>query len=183
MTTDALTGGNGLVEDVAELVGCESPSRDLDAVQRCADVVEALALRRIGSAPHRVMVGDRVHLRWTFGRPRVVLLGHLDTVWPLGTLARWPFERDGDRLTGPGVFDMKAGLVQLFAALQSLDDLDGVGVLVTSDEEIGSTSSQRLIEDTCRGAAAALVLEPSAGGALKVARKSSTKIGPKLNER
>ena len=160
-----------LVADVAELVGCESPSRDVDAIAKCADLVEALAVRRIGQAPERVMVGDRVHLRWQFGRPRVVLLGHLDTVWPLGTLARWPFERDGDRLTGPGVFDMKGGLVQLFAALQSLDALDGITVLVNSDEEIGSLSSQQLIEDTCRGARAVLVLEPSADGALKVARK------------
>jgi glutamate carboxypeptidase len=162
---------DALVDDIAELVTCESPSSDLAAVSRCADIVETLALRRIGVAPERVFVGDRVHLRWQFGRPRVVLLGHLDTVWPIGTLARWPFERAGDRMTGPGVFDMKTGLVQLFGALQTLDDLDGIGVLVTSDEEIGSTSSQQLIEDTCRGADAALVLEPSADGALKIARK------------
>src|SRR6185312_8008389 len=84
---------------------------------------------------------------------------------------RWPFTIDGDRMTGPGVFDMKSGLVQTFAALQAQDNLDGVAVLVTSDEEIGSTSSQQLIEDTCRGARAALVLEPSADGALKIARK------------
>ena len=160
-----------LVADVEELVACESPSKDLDAVAKCADLVEALAVRRIGRAPERVLVGDRVHLRWQFGRPRIVLLGHLDTVWPIGTLGRWPFERDGDRLTGPGVFDMKGGLVQLFAALQSLDDLDGIAILVTSDEEIGSLSSQALIEETCRDASAALVLEPSAGGALKIARK------------
>jgi glutamate carboxypeptidase len=167
MSTDAL------VEDIAELVTCESPSSDLAAVARCADIVEALAVRRIGTAAERVPVGERVHLRWQFGRPRVVLLGHLDTVWPMGTLARWPFERDRDRdrMTGPGVFDMKTGLVQLFAALQTLDDLDGIAVLVTSDEEIGSTSSQRLIEDTARGTAAALVLEPSSDGALKIARK------------
>jgi glutamate carboxypeptidase len=167
-----------LVADVEELVTCESPSSDLSAVAKCADLVEALAVRRIGHAPERVMVGDRVHLRWQFGRPRVVLLGHLDTVWPLGTLARWPFEREGDRLSGPGVFDMKGGLVQLFAALQSLqsgqpsrDDLDGIAILVTSDEEIGSQSSQQLIEETCRDARAVLVLEPSLNAALKIARK------------
>ena len=165
MSTDAL------VDDIAELVSCESPSGDLAAVARCADIVEALAVRQIGTAPERVLVGERVHLRWQFGRPRVVLVGHLDTVWPMGTLARWPFERDGDRITGPGVFDMKTGIVQMFAALQTLDDLEGIAVLVTSDEEIGSTSSQQLIEDTARGAAAALVLEPSSDGALKIARK------------
>ena len=170
MTSSSSTAEQ-LFGDVAELVECESPSRDVDAVAKCADLVEALAVRRIGVAPERVVVGDRVHLRWQFGTPRIVLLGHLDTVWPVGTLSRWPFERDGDRITGPGVFDMKAGLVQLFAALESLDDLDGIAVVVNSDEEIGSLSSQQLIEETCRGSRAALVLEPSADGALKVARK------------
>lgn len=159
------------LEDIATLVDCESPSADLDAVARCADEVAALGQRRIGVAPERIDIGGRVHLRWQFGTPRVVLLGHFDTVWPMGTLARWPFQVAGDRMTGPGVFDMKAGLVQLFAALASLDDLDGVAVLATSDEEIGSGSSQALIEDTCRGVRAALVLEPSADGALKIARK------------
>jgi glutamate carboxypeptidase len=169
--TRVLPTDEEFVDDVAELVRCESPSRDLDGVVQCAERVEALAVRRIGTGPEWVNVDDRVHLRWQFGEPRIVLLGHLDTVWPVGTLARWPFERDGDRMTGPGVFDMKGGLVQLFAALQSLEDMDGIAVLVTSDEEIGSPSSQQLIEDTCRGARAALVLEPSADGALKVARK------------
>jgi glutamate carboxypeptidase len=171
MTTAPGESVDELVADVEELVTCESPSKDLDAVAKCAELVEALAVRRIGRAPERILVGERVHLRWQFGRPRIVLLGHLDTVWPLGTLGRWPFDRDGDRLTGPGVFDMKGGLVQLFAALALLDDLDGIAILVTSDEEIGSLSSQSLIEQTCRDARAALVLEPSANGALKIARK------------
>jgi glutamate carboxypeptidase len=162
---------SGLVDDLAELVSCESPSSDLTAVARCADVVDALARHRIGTKAERIDVSGRVHLRWQFGRPRVVLVGHFDTVWPLGTLARWPFEIDGDRITGPGVFDMKLGLVQLFAVLQGLDDLDGIAVVATSDEEIGSTTSQQLIEDTARGARAALVLEPSSDGALKTARK------------
>jgi glutamate carboxypeptidase len=161
----------GLLDDIGELVSCESPSGDVDAVTRCADLVDELALRRIGTKSERVVVAGRPHLRWQFGTPRVVLVGHLDTVWPVGTLARWPFEVDGDRMTGPGVFDMKTGLVQLFAALQAQDDLDGIAILVTSDEEVGSTTSQELIETTCRGARAALVLEPSADGALKVARK------------
>jgi len=100
-----------------------------------------------------------------------VLLGHLDTVWPLGTLARWPFAISDDRVTGPGVFDMKAGIVQLFAALQSLAALDGVAVLVTTDEEIGSPTGEQVVVETCRDAAAVLVLEPSADGALKISRK------------
>src|SRR3954451_19114639 len=157
--------------DLESLVSVESPSTDLVALARCAEVVAALGERALQAAPERVATGERVHLRWQFGRPRVVLLGHFDTVWPLGTLERWPFEVDGDRVTGPGVFDMKAGIVQMFSALSVLDDLDGVAVVLNSDEEIGSTTSQQLIEDTCRGTRAALVLEPSSDGALKVARK------------
>ena len=160
-----------LVDDLAELVDCESPSDDLAATGRCVDVVAALLRRRLGLTAEIIDVDGRKHLRAGAGTPRVVLLGHIDTVWPLGTLARWPFSVDGDRATGPGVFDMKAGIVQLVAALDRLDDHDGVSVLLTTDEEIGSTSSQELIENTCRGAAAVLVLEPSADGALKVARK------------
>jgi glutamate carboxypeptidase len=171
--TGGILGGevSGLLDDVAELVSCESPSGDVEAVSRCADLVDELALRRIDVKAERVVVQGRPHLRWQFGTPRVVLVGHLDTVWPVGTLARWPFEIDGERMTGPGVFDMKTGLVQMFAALQAQGDLDGVAILITSDEEVGSTTSQELIEATCRGARAALVLEPSADGALKIARK------------
>lgn len=160
-----------LLADVQELVAVESPSADLAAIARCADVVRDVGRRYIDTDPERILVGERVHLRWQFGQPRVVLIGHFDTVWPMGTLDRWPIEIDGDRITGPGVFDMKAGLVQLFAALAALESLDGVAILATSDEEIGSTTSQALIEDTARGARAALVLEPSADGALKIARK------------
>jgi glutamate carboxypeptidase len=160
-----------LVAELAELVSCESPSNDLTALSRCADVVDALGARRLGARAERIEVNGQIHLRWQFGTPRVLLLGHYDTVWPVGTLARWPFEIDGDRLTGPGVFDMKAGLVQTFAALESLDSLDGIAVVVTSDEEVGSVTSQQLVEDTARGARAVLVTEPSADGALKIARK------------
>jgi glutamate carboxypeptidase len=112
-------------------------------------------------------------LRWRFGAAptKVVLIGHLDTVWPLGTLAELPFDvRDGIA-RGPGSFDMKSGLVMALHALAALDDRDGVTLLVNSDEEIGSLTSRALVEDTARGARAALVLEPSVDGALKTARK------------
>ncbi|MHB8452643.1 MAG: M20 family metallopeptidase, partial [Mycobacteriales bacterium] len=156
----------------AALVECESPSEDCAATARCADVVADLGATVLGNPPERLSVDGRTHLRWVVpGEPSVLLLGHLDTVWPLGTLARWPFAVDRDRASGPGVFDMKAGLVQLFATLGQLDDLTGIRVLVTSDEELGSPTSRKLVEDTARGARAALVLEPSAGGALKTARK------------
>lgn len=163
-------------EDLAGLVAAESPSADLVALARCADVVAELGRRCTGVAPERVVVADRPHLQWRFGGGpvRVVLVGHFDTVWPVGTLARWPFTVDGGRCTGPGVVDMKGGLVVLFhalAALATVADLDGVAVVCNSDEEIGSPTSQALIEHTATGAAGALILEGSAEGRLKIARK------------
>ncbi len=159
------------VELVERLVSVESPSADLDATARCADELIAIARDHTDATAERVVVDGRTHLRWTSGPTRVVLLGHLDTVWPRGTLARWPFSIDGDRMTGPGVFDMKTGLVQMLAAVRDLPSAAGVTMLVTSDEEIGAPTSQQLIEDTCREARAVLVLEPSIDGALKIARK------------
>ena len=102
----------------------------------------------------------------------MLVLGHHDTVWPLGSLATHPWSVEGGVVRGPGCFDMKAGLAMAFHALADLDDRDGVTLLVTGDEEIGSPTSRALIEEEAREASAALVLEASAdGGALKTARK------------
>jgi glutamate carboxypeptidase len=156
-----------MTEDLAELVAVESPSTDETATTASAEAVAALGARLLGAAPDRA--GN--HLTWSHGATAVLLIGHHDTVWPVGTLARWPFSVDGDRATGPGCFDMKAGLVQMFHALAELENIDGITVVVNADEEVGSPSSQGLIRDAVSGATAALVCEPSAGGALKIARK------------
>lgn len=160
-----------MLTDLEALVAVESPSDDLEATAACAQHTQALVQRLLGADAQRVEVGGRVHLRWTFGRPRVLLLGHIDTVWPLGTGARWPFAVADGKATGPGAFDMKAGVVQGLHALTTLDSLDGVCLLLTTDEEIGSPTSRELIEDSARDVAATLVLEPSAAGALKTSRK------------
>lgn len=158
--------------ELAALVEQESFSSDLPALHSCADLVAELGAQALGHAPRRLELEGRPHLLWSgSGTGDVLVLGHFDTVWPTGTLDGWPFAVDGDLATGPGVFDMKAGIVQMFAALRVLTSLEGVAVLLTSDEEIGAPSSRGLIEDTARGCRAVLVPEPSAAGALKTARK------------
>src|SRR3954453_9814552 len=134
-----------LLADLRALVEVESPSDDVAATERCADVAAQLGEAALGRPPRWVTSGDRRHLLWAADPVRVLVLGHLDTVWPLGTLDRWPFTVDGERATGPGVFDMKAGVTQLLLGLAGLDAPE-VAVLLTTDEEIGSPASRALIE-------------------------------------
>lgn len=160
--------------DLRELVECESPSADHAAVARSADVVTRIGTARLGVAPERIVLAGVTHLRWRLGTgpSKVLLVGHHDTVWPTGTLAVRPFSVEAGVVRGPGCFDMLTGLVMAFHALASLDDVDGVTLLVTGDEELGSPTSRGLVEDEARLASAALVLEASAdGGALKTERK------------
>ncbi|GGS68751.1 M20 family metallopeptidase [Nonomuraea spiralis] len=164
-----------MIEDLEELVLCESFSRDLEAVARSAEVVAEMGARHLGTRPEFLVIDGVTHLRWTFGTPRVLLLGHHDTVWPIGTLATHPWSVVDGVARGPGVFDMKAGLVQTFHALAGLGSLDGVTLLITGDEELGSITSAPLIADTARGLAATFVMEASAdGGALKTSRKGTS---------
>ncbi len=163
-----------LLADLEALVTCESPSADLEAVTASADLVAQVGSRRLGAEPERIVLDGRTHLRWRFGSSpsRVLVLGHHDTVWPIGSLAIHPFTCIDGVLRGPGCFDMKAGVVMAFHAIAALRDREGVTLLVTGDEEIGSPTSRSLIEDEACGRAAALVLEASAdGGALKTERK------------
>ncbi|MGC4943322.1 M20 family metallopeptidase [Kribbella sp. DT2] len=163
-----------MLADLETLVTCESPSSDLAAVARSADVVARLGAERLGSKPSYEVVDGRTHLRWKFGDgpSRVLVLGHHDTVWQLGSLDTHPFVVADGVIRGPGCFDMKTGLVMAFHALSALPSLDGVTLLVTGDEELGSPSSRALIEVEAAGCAAALVLEASADdGALKLERK------------
>jgi glutamate carboxypeptidase len=165
-----------MIDAVEALVTVESPSEDVDA---CAAVAQTAVGILEGWLPEPARVEEhngRPAWRWGPKHPRVLLLGHLDTVWPLGTLARLPFSNDGERLRGPGVFDMKAGIVQGWAAmaLAGITEQSGVGMLLTTDEEIGSHASRSLIASASSGAQAVLVLEPSADGALKTARKGTS---------
>jgi glutamate carboxypeptidase len=163
-----------MLEALDALVSVETPSSDAAALHAGAAAMADVSERVLGVRPAVTDASGKPFLVWRFGGeapPTVLLVGHLDTVWPAGTLARWPFTVDGERATGPGAFDMKAGLVQGLFALSTLDDLDGVAMVVNADEEIGSLGSRQHIERAAADAGAALVLEPAAGGALKTARK------------
>lgn len=163
-----------MVSDLRRLVEVESPSRCVEAIRASADMLVELIAERLGERPELVdgAAGPHVHLRRADGVARVLVVGHHDTVFPLGTLTRRPFAVVDGRATGPGVFDMKGGIVQAIHAVASLADRSGVELLFTADEEVGSATSRQLIEERAQACGAALVLEPSAdGGALKTGRK------------
>ena len=166
-----------MLADLEKLVLCESFSADHAAVARSAEVVGALGTTLLGTAPETIAIDGVTHLRWIFGTPRVLLVGHHDTVWPIGSLRKHPWSVTDGIARGPGVLDMKAGLVQMLHALASLPSPDGVCVLVSGDEEIGSATSRELVEEAARACRAAFVLEASADeqGALKTARKGTSR--------
>jgi glutamate carboxypeptidase len=163
------------LDDLRSLVEVESPSLDLPAMERSAATLAALIERRLGRGAELVAGAAGPHVLWpSEGPARVLIVGHHDTVFPAGALAARPFTVDGDRVTGPGVFDMKGGIVQAIHAVAALDDRTGIELLFTADEEVGSGTSRTLIEERARAAGAVLVLEPSAdGGALKTGRKGT----------
>ena len=164
-----------MLEDLELLVNTESPSRDVARLAESAQVIASIMQRRLGR-PATIVPGDAgPHVHWSGGGdPRVLLLGHHDTVFPVGTCAERPFAVSDGMATGPGVFDMKAGIVLAVHAVADLADSSGVEILITSDEEVGSATSRALVEQRALACGAVLVLEPSAdGGALKTARKGT----------
>ncbi|GAA1810738.1 M20 family metallopeptidase [Nesterenkonia flava] len=169
-----------MLEDIRRLVEVESPSEDLEAVARGAAEVAALAVERLGAEPETLTIDGVPHLRLRFGadNPKVVLVNHQDTVWPLGTLERKPFTHDDGVLRGPGVFDMLTGVVMSLHAAAILKDaghsLEGLSILVTGDEEVGSVTSRELLQEEVAGARAAFVMESAAAGAYKIARKGTS---------
>jgi glutamate carboxypeptidase len=163
------------VGQLAELVAMESPPGSIPHLTSCADLLADWGRAALGRPAQRVVRDGLPHLLWSVPDQRVLLLGHFDTVWPAGTIDEWPFAVDGDTATGPGVCDMKAGIVQMLTALELLPDTSRIGVLLTCDEETGSVSSRPLIEREARRSGAVLVCEASnPDGALKVARKGGS---------
>ena len=174
-----------LVELVSQLVRYESPSDDKAAVDACVALAAARAKRLGGRVKLHRQHGFGNVLEARFG-PRkpadredsvkpILLLGHLDTVWPLGTLNTMPCRLSGGRLWGPGTLDMKAGAAMALTALEMLAEARllrrEIVLLLTGDEEIGSPVSRPVIEALARTCAAVYVLEPAQGLACKTARK------------
>ena len=182
---------NGLVSDIREdlpqalqlleqMVMMESPSFDKPLVDAFARFV-ASRFSELGGKAEIIPAerfGDQIIVRFGPADTQpILLLGHTDTVFSTGEIQKRPFQSNGERATGPGVFDMKGGILLMWLALRSLGRRtaglqSSVTVLLTSDEEVGSNASRALIETEARRAKAVLVLEPSLpGGVLKTARK------------
>lgn len=167
-----------MLDTLVSLVAIESPTGDKAAVDRCG----AALAERLQDAGGRVQVlprdsaGDHLLAEFGCGDRQVLLLGHFDTVWDVGTLERMPIVLRDGRLRGPGVYDMKAGLVigmtAARALLEAAPPRHRIVLLFTSDEETGSHSSRAVIEEEARRSDAVLVLEPAlASGAVKTSRK------------
>jgi len=180
-----------MVEFLKTLVRLESPSDVANAQAPVLDVLQR-AFQDLDYHTIRIPVrqfGGHLYARPPRPEPRrkprswQLLIGHCDTVWPLGTLDRMPISENGNILRGPGVYDMKAGLVEIVFALKAIRDLNltpevGPVVFINSDEEVGSRESSRYLKALARRADRALVLEPSLGpsGKLKTARKGVGKF-------
>ncbi|MFI8462085.1 M20 family metallopeptidase [Kitasatospora sp. NPDC085464] len=186
LSTRARTLAGAVRRRCADLARIESPSGDAPRLDALAEELAA-GFRATGATARREPgpAGDHLVLEWE-GRdeslPHLLIVGHHDTVWPVGTLADWPVAEQDGRLTGPGVVDMKGGLAILEGALALLADLGErphrtVRLVVVSDEEVGSPDGRRLVERQLRGAAAVLGLEPPhPDGRLKTARRGSTRV-------
>jgi len=171
-----------MLERLRKLVEIESPSGDKAAVNRAADVVAAWCAELGGRVKRHKQKEHGDLLEISFGPVKrkekpVLLLGHLDTVWEMGTLAKMPWREDRKKIYGPGVYDMKSGVMMALTAVAALQDCGGLKtptvLLLVSEEEIGSPVSRPMTEKIARTCSAAFVMEPAQGlhGAYKTARK------------
>ena len=173
-----------MVHLLKQIVALESPTDNKTAVDACVDFV-GKELRKVGcritSHPQKdigaLTVAEFAPARTKDADDEILVLTHLDTVWPVGQIAKMPFYVQGHRLHGPGVLDMKAGVVMVLTALRALHGLNlkpqkRITVFVNSAEETGSAAATELIRKLARRASLVLCLEPSLpGGALKLERK------------
>jgi glutamate carboxypeptidase len=159
--------------DIQRLVECESPTEDLAACNQVVDLAVEIANKLLKTPATKINESGRPVFWWGAKNPKIVLLCHLDTVWPKGSFQpTWKIE--ADTATGPGVFDMKAGFIQALYAISQINGAqDNVALVATTDEETGSATSKELIERLAKTAQAVLVFEASLDGKVKTGRKGT----------
>jgi glutamate carboxypeptidase len=164
---------NPMLAAIEALVRCESPSEDIEACRNVVRLASDISTRVLGVPAQIKEIEGRPVFWWGSDTPEILILAHLDTVWPHGSYSPL-WEVNGDVVRGPGVFDMKAGFVQALFALKDIAGAaDRVALVATTDEEIGSFASRKLIMDLSSEASAVLVLEASLDGKVKTGRKGT----------
>ncbi len=162
------------IADIQRLVECQSPTEDLAACTKVIDLAVEIANKVLSTPAKAITENGRPVFWWGAENPKIVLLCHLDTVWPHNSFDPiWKIE--GDNAKGPGVFDMKAGFVQAMYAVKEIAGAENqVALVATTDEETGSASSKGLIERLAKGAQAVLVFESAIDGKVKTGRKGTS---------
>ena len=160
------------------LVKLESPTEDLDACHEVVRLASDIATRILGTPAEIREINGRPVFWWGANEPDIVVLAHLDTVWPKGSFTPL-WKVDGTKVSGPGIFDMKAGFIQ---ALYAMKGITGSAALIaTTDEETGSATSKEFIKDISSRAKAVLVLEASLNGMVKTGRKGTAMYQVKIH--
>jgi len=161
------------LSDIQRLVECESPTEDLAACGEVITLAVEIANKLLNNKAEQITENGRPVFWWGTKNPKILLLCHLDTVWPTGSFTP-TWQINGDKATGPGVFDMKTGFIQALYALVGIENAESkVALVATTDEETGSATSKDLITKLSKGADAVLVFEASLDGKVKTGRKGT----------
>ena len=161
------------LSDIQRLVECESPSEDLAACNEVITLAVEIANKLLKNKAEKITENGRPVFWWGAKNPKILLLCHLDTVWPTGSFTP-TWQINGDKATGPGVFDMKTGFIQALYALVGIENAESkVALVATTDEETGSATSKDLIIKLSKSADAVLVFEASLDGKAKTGRKGT----------
>ncbi|CAB4580194.1 unannotated protein [freshwater metagenome] len=162
------------IKDIQRLVECQSPTEDLAACVKVVELAVEISAQVLEIPAKQITENGRPVFWWGAEKPKIVLLCHLDTVWPHNSFnPTWQI--DGDNAKGPGVFDMKAGFIQAMYALKGIASAQSkVALIATTDEETGSATSKKLIEQLAKDADAVLVFESAIDGKVKTGRKGTS---------
>lgn len=167
-----------MLSALEKLVRLESPTEDLDACRAVIELASQIALDVLGVPAQIREVNGRPVFWWGAQSPDVIVLAHLDTVWPKGSFqSLWSIKENV--ASGPGIFDMKAGFIQALFAMKGIDG--SVALVATSDEETGSTTSKEFIKEISAKAKAVLVVEATLNGKVKTGRKGTAMYQVKIH--